>query len=225
MITNTFSIAQRRTSSASFKCARLLMERVTSGFMKMRSCAENGFPDHAFLTGFTWGSYDLHAMGLRHQTGRQNTGRWGVVSLVITPISISDASEFIRQHHRHHSAPQGGLFAVSASLAGEIVAVAIIGRPVARMLQDGWTAEVIRLASTGVRNACSILYGAAWRAAKALGYKRLITYILDTEPGTTLKAAGWKLVGSAGGGSWSRESRPRVDRHPTQGKFLWERTI
>ncbi len=151
-------------------------------------------------------------------------GGGGAVKLVITPISISDASAFVSEHHRHHRAPQGGLFAVAASQNGEIVAVAIVGRPVARMLQDGWTAEVIRLASNGVKNACSMLYGAAWRAARALGYKRLITYILDTEPGTTLKAAGWKLVGNAGGGSWSRKERPRVDRHPTQGKMIWQRT-
>jgi hypothetical protein len=92
------------------------------------------------------------------------------------------------------------------------------------MLQDGWTAEVSRLATDGSKNACSMLYGAAWRACRALGYRRLITYILDTEPGTTLQAAGWKLVGAAGGGSWDRRERPRVDRHPTQGKLRWERT-
>jgi hypothetical protein len=84
------------------------------------------------------------------------------------------------------------------------------------------TLEVTRLATDGTRNACSFLYGAAARAAFALGYKRIGTYILDTEPGSTLKAAGWKLIGSAGGGSWSSKTRPRIDKHPTQGKLLWE---
>ena len=63
---------------------------------------------------------------------------------------------------------------------------------------------------------------AAWRAAKALGYRRLITYTLNTEPGTSLRGAGWKLIGERGGGSWSVPSRPRVDKHPLQMKLLWE---
>ena len=105
---------------------------------------------------------------------------------------------------------------------GKVRAVCIVGRPVARMLDDGMTLELTRLASDGCPNACSCLYGAAWRAAKALGYGRLITYILDDEPGVTLKAAGWKCLGQRGGGSWSVPSRPRVDKHPLQKKLLWE---
>ena len=117
---------------------------------------------------------------------------------------------------------QGGLFALAAVKGEQIVGVAIIGRPVARMLQDGYTAEVTRLCTDGTRNACSFLYGAAWRAAKALGYRRLITYILSDEPGTSLTAAGWRLIGERGGGSWSVPSRPRIDTHPLQKKLLWE---
>jgi hypothetical protein len=101
-------------------------------------------------------------------------------------------------------------------------AVCIVGRPVARHNDDGATLEVTRVASDGCPNACSCLYGASWRAAKALGYGRLITYILESEAGTTLKASGWRLVGKRGGGSWSVPSRPRVDKHPLQKKFLWE---
>ena len=142
--------------------------------------------------------------------------------LTLTPISISDASVFVGRFHRHHRPPQGGLFAVAVSAAGEIVGAAIVGRPVARKLADGWTAEVTRLVTDGTRNCCSMLYAAAWRACRSLGYRRLITYILDTEPGTSLRAAGWKLIGQAGGGSWNVPSRPRVDRHPTQGKLRWE---
>jgi hypothetical protein len=144
------------------------------------------------------------------------------VSLTLVPITISDANEFVRQHHRHHKPAQGGLFAVACAKEGEVVGVAMIGRPVSRHFQDGFTAEVTRLATTGERNACSILYAAAWRAARALGYLRLITYTLPEEGGASLRAAGWKLIGKAGGGSWSCESRPRVDRHPLQEKFRWE---
>ena len=88
-------------------------------------------------------------------------------------------------------------------------------------MSDGFTAEVTRLATTGERNACSMLYGASWRAARAMGYRRLITYTLDTEPGASLRGAGWRCVGQAGGGSWSRKNRPRIDKHPTQCKFRW----
>lgn len=142
--------------------------------------------------------------------------------LTLCPITIKAATEFVRLHHRHHKPPQGGLFAVACAIDDQIVGVAIIGRPVSRMLSDGFTAEVTRLATLGTPNACSMLYAAAWRACRALGYLRLITYILDTEPGTTLRAAGWKLIGSAGGDKWSRGSRPRLDEHPTQGKLRYE---
>jgi hypothetical protein len=90
------------------------------------------------------------------------------------------------------------------------------------MNDDGWTAEVTRLATTGERNACSMLYRAAWRAAKALGYRRLITYTLPEEGGASLRGARFKCLGQAGGGNWGRDSRPRVDKHPTQRKLKWE---
>ena len=113
---------------------------------------------------------------------------------------------------------------VSVVLAHEsrVRGVAIVGRPVARMSDNGWTLEVNRCCTDGSKNACSMLYGAAWRAAKALGYKRLVTYTLPEEGGTSLRAAGWKLLGEAGGGSWNRSSRPRIDTAPTQGKLAWE---
>lgn len=142
--------------------------------------------------------------------------------MTVVPCTIQDAIEYVRQHHRHHRPPLSGLFAVACAKDGVICGVAIVGRPVARMLQDGWTAEVTRLATDGTKNACSILYAACWRAARALGYRRLITYTLNTEPGTSLRAAGWKCLGETGGGSWSVPSRPRVDRHPLQRKLKWE---
>ncbi len=107
-------------------------------------------------------------------------------------------------------------------LGEAIVGVVIVGKPVARMLADDYTAEVTRLASDGTRNCCSLLYRAAWNASRAMGYRRLITYTLATEPGASLRGAGFKLIGEAGGGSWSRTTRPRVDTHPTQTKLRWE---
>jgi hypothetical protein len=92
------------------------------------------------------------------------------------------------------------------------------------MLDNGWTLEVTRLCSNGARNVCSMLYRSAWRAAEALGYKKLITYTLAEEGGSSLKGAGFKLLGERGGGSWNRVMRPRVDKHPTQTKLLWEIT-
>ena len=148
------------------------------------------------------------------------------MSLVAVPCTLREARAFVSTYHRHHRAPQGGLWCVSAAVeelgALKIVGVAIVGRPVARCSADGWTAEVIRVATDGTQNACSFLYGACWRAARALGYKRLITYTLASESGISLKAAGWLLVGETPGGSWSRLSRPRIDTHPLQGKLRWE---
>ena len=144
--------------------------------------------------------------------------------MTVQPITLREARAFVARVHRHHGAPQGGLFAVAASEGEEVVGVAIVGRPVARMLNDGWTAEVVRLATTGARNACSMLYAAAWRAARALGYRRLVTYTLPEEGGASLRASGWRLVGEAGGGKWNRKGRPRVDLHPTQTKLRWEMT-
>lgn len=145
------------------------------------------------------------------------------MGLYAVPITRDEAMQFIAQHHRHHGRPKGYLFAVGAAYEDiGVVGVAMVGRPVARLLQDGWTAEVIRLCTTGVLNACSFLYGASWRAARELGYKRLVTYTLPEEGGASLRAAGWKCLGEAGGGSWSRKERPRVDTHPLQRKLRWE---
>jgi len=146
------------------------------------------------------------------------------MSLRLTPITLREARAFVGQHHRHHRPPQGGLFAVAVELGGAVVGVAIVGNPVARMADDGYTAEVTRLCTIGAANACSKLYAAAWRAARALGYLKLITYTLPEEGGVSLRAAGWKCLGEAGGGSWDRKSRPRVDTAPTQVKLRWEVT-
>ena len=143
----------------------------------------------------------------------------------ITPITLREASAFVEKHHRHHKPPQGALFAIAASEGDQVVGVAIVGRPVARLANDGWTAEVTRLCTIGNKNACSMLYGASWRAARAMGYRKLITYTLPEEGGASLRGAGWTGLGQPGGGSWSRKDRPRVDTHPTQTKLKWCRGI
>ena len=145
--------------------------------------------------------------------------------LTIVPCTIKEAKLFIGRHHRHHKPPTGALFAIGLGLGEEMVGVAVVGIPISRMLMDGFTCEVTRLCTLGHKNACSMLYGGAWRAARALGYRRLITYKLPEEGGGSLRASGFKLLGEAGGGSWSRRSRPRVDQHPTQTKFRWEKTV
>lgn len=144
----------------------------------------------------------------------------------ILPATLEEANAFVLQYHRHHPPVQGHKFSLAlASVAsGEIVGVAIIGRPVARALDTGLSLEVTRLATDGTLHACSALYAAAWRATRALGYNRLGTYILASEPGTTLRAAGWRLVGQTTGDTGDRRGRPRVDVHPLQAKLRWEVT-
>ena len=144
------------------------------------------------------------------------------MTLALVPISIADAQAFVAQIHRHHPKVLGGLFAVACADGSKVSGVAIIGRPVARNNADGWTAEVTRLATDGTPNACSMLYAAAWRACRALGYRRLVTYTLKSEPGTSLVAAGWHTIGEVTARSWNCESRPRVDRAPLQEKLRWE---
>ena len=111
------------------------------------------------------------------------------------------------------------------SLGTEVVGVAIVGGPVARLLDDGWTLEVNRCCTNGTKNACSKLYANAWQAAKALGYTKLITYTLASEGGASLRGAGWRCLGEATtkvGQGWNVKSRPRVDTHPLQQKLKWE---
>lgn len=144
------------------------------------------------------------------------------MTLALTPITLREANAFVEAHHRHHKPARGCILCVAVSENGTVRGVAIVGRPVSRMLDDGWTAEVVRVATDGARNACSMLYGASWRASRALGYRRLVTYTLPEEGGASLRAAGWRCIGEAGGGSWNRRGRPRVDLHPTQIKLRWE---
>lgn len=143
--------------------------------------------------------------------------------LQLQPISMKEANAFIRRHHRHHLPPQGWKFGIAVNDGEKVVGVVTIGRPVAPTLDNGWTLEVTRCCTDGTKHAASMLYGAAWRATKALGYKRLITYTLVSEAGTSLKAAGWKDVyQTEETRAWDRPNRPRVSTHPLEQKTLWE---
>ncbi len=147
------------------------------------------------------------------------------MSLTVRPVELADLNRFVALHHRHHKPVQGHRFSLCAVKNGRIVGVASVGRPVARMTCPRSVVEVTRLCTDGTRNACSILYAAAARAAKEIGYTRIQTFILDEEPGVTLRAAGWRLDGvSAGGDGWySRDGRR--DDQPTNPKQRWVKDL
>lgn len=143
--------------------------------------------------------------------------------LRLTPTTLAEANTFVAMHHRHHKPVVGHKFSIAVSNKDDVVGVCIVGRPVSRHLDNGLTLEVTRCCTDGTKNAPSMLYGAAWRVAKGLGYIRLITYIIKgQEEGTSLKAAGWRLIGDAGGGNWNCKARPRVDTEHQQRKLLFE---
>lgn len=144
------------------------------------------------------------------------------MKLHLMPISYADACAFVVQHHRHHTAPQGHKFSVAVTDGDEVRGVIMVGRPVARHFDNGLTLEVTRCCTDGTSNACSLLYGAAWRAARAMGYQRLVTYTLASEGGVSLRAAGWKVVHETKGGQWTCPSRPRPQVRQPGAKTLWE---
>lgn len=144
--------------------------------------------------------------------------------LRIVPVTFADAIAFVRAHHRHHKPPTGHKFSLGVAVGDTLVGVAMVGRPIARAYQDGLTLEVNRTCTDGTPNANSMLYGASWRAAKALGYRRLITYTQAGELGSSLRGAGWSVVAQRPPrGTWWAPSRPRQD-HGTSGVALtlWE---
>lgn len=142
------------------------------------------------------------------------------MSVQLRPVTQADAFEFVRRHHRHHDVPVGALWQHGAMDAdGRLIGVAVVGRPVSRNLDDQLTAELTRLCTVGTMDACSLLYGAARRCAlQTKGYRRFLTYILESESGESLEASGLKYLWTTGGGSWDRKGRPRVDKHPTEPK-------
>jgi len=151
------------------------------------------------------------------------------VTLELVPVDFDEACKFIELHHRHHRPPIGAKYSVGiedVDRPGSLVGVAIIGRPVARALDDKWTLEVTRTCTDGTRNANSMLYGACWGATVKLGFRRLVTYTQDGETGASLRAAGWKLLGERRPRSgWHTPSRPR-EANGTENvlRFFWAKT-
>lgn len=137
-------------------------------------------------------------------------------------MDLEGANEFVVRWHRHHDEVVGHKFSIGAALGDVLVGIVIVGRPVSRHRQDGVTLEVTRLCTDGTKNACSFLYGAAARTTFALGYLRLGTYIRTDEPGTSLIAAGWKLVAEVRGKSWDTPTRPRKDKTDLIPRLLFE---
>jgi len=123
--------------------------------------------------------------------------------LELMPCDYRTAADFVDKNHRHNKAPVGHKYSIAAYNDGQLCGVVMVGRPVGRFLDDGITLEVNRCCTDGTKNACSLLYGAAWRAAKALGYKRMFTYTRVSEHGSSLRAAGWTYDGPAGGTHWT----------------------
>jgi len=144
----------------------------------------------------------------------------------IIPITLKTANQFVAQFHRHHKPSVGHKFSIGLADNNELIGVAIMGRPVARGSDDGFTIEVARLCTTGQKNACSMLYQAAARASKELGYKKIQTYILEIETGTSLKASGWKMEAITTGGQWKHtDGKERRTDQPTMPKQRWVREL
>lgn len=139
-------------------------------------------------------------------------------------MKLEVANRAVKRLHRHHDPVPGHLWSTAALEGRRLVGVVIVGRPVARGFDDGETVEVLRCATDGSPNACSFLYGAANRARREIGYRRIITYTLAEEGGASLRAAGWRPVATIAGRAWSCESRPRRSRAEVEeaDKVRWE---
>lgn len=140
----------------------------------------------------------------------------------VVPITLKQANELISRLHRHHKPSVGHRWSIGLEKDGSLIGAAIVGRPVARQLDQYTIAEVSRLVTNGEKNACSMLYSACARAAQAMGYDKIQTYILEDEPGTSLKASGWVLDGVTSGGNWNHSWRKgRREDQPMCRKQRW----
>ena len=150
--------------------------------------------------------------------------------LILKPVTFKQANEFVKQYHRHNTVSQGCKFCVGVTdeAGGELHGVAICGRPVARRLDDGYTCEIVRVCTDGTHNACSKLYGACCRIAKEMGYKKVITYILMSESGASVKAANFTLAAeNCGGAKWTgkRYAGKEQNNRPTELKKRFEKIL
>lgn len=143
----------------------------------------------------------------------------------IIPISLKQANDYVTAYHRHHKAVRGCKFSIAlVDENNKIVGVAICGRPVSRYYDNGTTLEINRLCTNGYKNACSKLYGACCRIAKEMGYKKIITYTLESENGASLKASNFICDGIAGGKIWTG-SRCRDNGVPQEMKKRWVKQL
>jgi hypothetical protein len=163
--------------------------------------------------------------GKRTECERKNT----LKMLEIRPCDLTTAKDFVGEHHRHNKPPAGHKFSIACyDVNGDVerlCGVAMVGRPIGRFLDDGLTLEVNRCCTDGTRNACTMLYGAATRAAKALGYKRIFTYTLESEPGTSLKASNWICDGVAGGTHWTGQRYTQLEMQLSEMKVRWHKDL
>lgn len=154
----------------------------------------------------------------------------------LVPLSLAQARRYVGDHHRHNEPPIGHRFSIGLERDGKLVGVVIAGHPVARKADDGRTLELVRLTTEGDRNACSRLYAAACRAAEAMGCRKVITYTLAEEPGSSLRAAGFTEDGTTdahegwkhGDGAHNAAFRPRLfdpPKMPTGPKTRWARSF
>jgi hypothetical protein len=149
------------------------------------------------------------------------------VALYLQPVTLTEVKRFLATHHRHNPRMVGWKFGLAVNDGETVVGVAAVGRPLSRVIQarEAYTAEVIRVCTDGTPHAASKLYAACWRACRAMGYRRLITATLVSEPGTSLRAAGFKELYVIKGRSWDCPSRPRVDKHTIEDRMLWQITL
>ena len=145
--------------------------------------------------------------------------------LELRPIDFKKACEFVEWHHRHNKPPVGHKYSIALYDGEKLCGVVMVGRPVGRYLDDGMTLEINRCCTDGTRNACTKLYGAACRAAKALGYKRIITYTRENEPGTSLKASNWTCEGTSGGTHWTGYRYEQMEMQLDVMKIRWSKRL
>ena len=144
----------------------------------------------------------------------------------IIPLTLKQANKFIADNHRHHKKVISHRFSIGLKFDEELIGICVVGRPVSRGFDPYNIAEVTRLCVLeNYPNACSKLYSCAARICKEMGFLKIITYILNTEPGTSLLASGWNKTGETQGGSWSSTKRPRIDKHPIIPKYRYEKIL
>ena len=147
------------------------------------------------------------------------------MQLEIRPCTFQDARMFVKEYHRHNKPPAGHKFSIACYEGDRLCGVAMVGRPIGRHLDDGLTLEINRCCTDGTKNACTKLHGAACRAAKALGYKRIFTYTLESEPGSSLRASNWTCEGSAGGTHWTGYRYEQLVMDLSEKKIRWRKDL